>query len=396
MVAELTEASGDAESILSRSNPVPTSNLALDTEFSSDPERAVDMRNEPRSCSSSKALPNSTSDSLLPCDRSDGNGPGIKREQIYTMSNAPNSMLGQGMAPPSSAAPDSDDGRDEGSVVPAASDYTDDSDGESTLSLDSQHFDHAAELRVLDDKLYVSPIKEGVQNVLDVGTGTGIWAIQFADEHPSAEVIGVDISPIQPAWVPANLEFQIDDVNLEWTFRERFEFIHARRMTGSITDWYDFAKQAFDASKCDGYFECHEISMRFMSDDGTLEGCNVMKQWRDFWVKVGNELNRSFKVAEDGTLSKAMRSAGFADVKTHVYKMPVGLWPKDPQYKEVGRYTRAALDEDLEGFVLRPAIEVLGWSMEKTTLFPAQLRNEMGQSGVHAYILLVVVFGRKP
>lgn len=30
--------------------------------------------------------------------------------------------------------------------------------------------------------------------VLDVGTGTGIWAIQFADEFPSAEVIGTDVS----------------------------------------------------------------------------------------------------------------------------------------------------------------------------------------------------------
>lgn len=28
----------------------------------------------------------------------------------------------------------------------------------------------------------------------------------FADEHPGAEVIGTDISPIQPKWVPPNLK----------------------------------------------------------------------------------------------------------------------------------------------------------------------------------------------
>ena len=38
-----------------------------------------------------------------------------------------------------------------------------------------------------------------VKRVLDVGTGTGIWAIDFGDEHPEAEVIGVDLSPIQPS-----------------------------------------------------------------------------------------------------------------------------------------------------------------------------------------------------
>jgi hypothetical protein len=28
----------------------------------------------------------------------------------------------------------------------------------------------------------------------------------FADEYPGAAVIGTDISPIQPSWIPPNLE----------------------------------------------------------------------------------------------------------------------------------------------------------------------------------------------
>jgi hypothetical protein len=31
----------------------------------------------------------------------------------------------------------------------------------------------------MDEKLYLSPIKDDVQNVLDIGTGTGVWAIDF-------------------------------------------------------------------------------------------------------------------------------------------------------------------------------------------------------------------------
>ncbi|KAJ3458811.1 hypothetical protein MRS44_012920 [Fusarium solani] len=40
---------------------------------------------------------------------------------------------------------------------------------------------------------------------LDIGCGTGMWAIDFADEFPSCKVVGTDISPIQPGFVPPNL-----------------------------------------------------------------------------------------------------------------------------------------------------------------------------------------------
>ena len=42
--------------------------------------------------------------------------------------------------------------------------------------------------------------KGGVQRVLDVGTGTGIWAVDFADDwvDRGVVVVGNDLSPIQP------------------------------------------------------------------------------------------------------------------------------------------------------------------------------------------------------
>jgi len=52
---------------------------------------------------------------------------------------------------------------------------------------------------VLDGKLHLAPL-DAPQRILDIGTGTGIWAIDIADEYPMAEVIGTDLSPIQPRW----------------------------------------------------------------------------------------------------------------------------------------------------------------------------------------------------
>ena len=64
--------------------------------------------------------------------------------------------------------------------------------------LDLQH--HIFTL-LLNGELYLAPLKkQAIHRVLDVGTGTGLWAIEFADQFPNATVTGVDLSPIQPIW----------------------------------------------------------------------------------------------------------------------------------------------------------------------------------------------------
>lgn len=67
-------------------------------------------------------------------------------------------------------------------------------DGKANESLDIIH--HTSTLTI-DNKLYLAPLKKtSISKVLDVGTGTGIWAMDFGDEFPEAEVVGTDISPI--------------------------------------------------------------------------------------------------------------------------------------------------------------------------------------------------------
>lgn len=61
-----------------------------------------------------------------------------------------------------------------------------------------------------------------------------------------AQVIGTDLSPIQPKWVPPNCRFEIDDAESEWSYeRDSFDFIHNRNFVCSIRDWPRLIAQTY-------------------------------------------------------------------------------------------------------------------------------------------------------
>jgi methylase of polypeptide subunit release factors len=51
---------------------------------------------------------------------------------------------------------------------------------------------HEIMLLLLEGKLHLAPLSNP-QKILDIGTGTGIWAIDMADKYPMSKVIGTDL-----------------------------------------------------------------------------------------------------------------------------------------------------------------------------------------------------------
>lgn len=52
---------------------------------------------------------------------------------------------------------------------------------------------HEIMLLLLGGKLHLAPLGGNPQRILDIGTGTGIWAMDMADRYPTAKVIGTDL-----------------------------------------------------------------------------------------------------------------------------------------------------------------------------------------------------------
>lgn len=60
----------------------------------------------------------------------------------------------------------------------------------------------------------------------------------MGDEYPGAEIVGIDLSPIQPAWVPPNVKFYIDDAEADWVDGAgSLDFVHARHVYMAIKDY---------------------------------------------------------------------------------------------------------------------------------------------------------------
>jgi trans-aconitate methyltransferase len=137
--------------------------------------------------------------------------------------------------------------------------------------------------------------------------------------------------------LPTNLEFQVDDLEDEWTYSYKFDFVFGRMLTGSIGDWPKFFKQSFDSLNPGGWVECQDITFPAASDDGTLLKGSYIDQWSDFMVEAANNFGRSAVSAK--SYKQQMIDAGFVNVTEVVYKWPTNRWPADPYYKELGMFS---------------------------------------------------------
>jgi len=81
--------------------------------------------------------------------------------------------------------------------------------------LNRMDIEHHNQRLQMGGALHLCPL-ENPEEVLDLGTGTGIWCIDMADLYPTAQVLGTDLSPVQPSWVPPNCRFEVDDFELDW------------------------------------------------------------------------------------------------------------------------------------------------------------------------------------
>ncbi|KAK1848061.1 methyltransferase domain-containing protein [Colletotrichum chrysophilum] len=261
--------------------------------------------------------------------------------------------------------------------------------------MDRLDFNHMLMTKAIGNKLFLAPIDaEKVHNVLDIGTGTGIWAIEAAEIFPNAKITGNDLSAIQPTWVPPNVHFEVDDVESPWLGLNGFDFIFCRYMLGAIADWPKLMERVYENTKEGGWVEFQDYDLSFVSDDGSLTKEHETMKWVQGFIKACETIGRN--ACPGPHLEGWVKDAGFADVVHQRFKLPIGPWPKDPHYKELGIINLIQLMDGAEAFTFRIFCDVLGWTRDECIVMLAKVRNELKSNSFHARMEFHVVYGRKP
>lgn len=294
----------------------------------------------------------------------------VLRDDISAYTESPRSSIMKGMT---------ENGRRYHSYRSGAN-YSFPEDGDEQDRLDLQH---DLFLRSMGSKLFFAPVEKNVHDVLDLGTGTGIWAVEFADQYPEASVTGTDLSPIQPSLVPPNCKFIVDDFEDDWVFQQKFDFIHGRMLVGGMKSPKSLFQEAYETLKPGGWFEMQDACLP-ISDENTISPESAYQRWLDLQAEaLGKGLERDWNWARE--YKDWMAEVGFKNVEQKDIKWPQNTWPKDPQLKELGMLNIANLDIGLEGFTLRLFSGVLGMSREDIEVLLAGVRKDMVDPNMHTY-----------
>ncbi|KAI8267005.1 Secondary metabolism regulator laeA [Colletotrichum sp. SAR11_239] len=243
---------------------------------------------------------------------------------------------------------------------------------------------HAIALRILDGNLGLAPVDKP-HRVLDIGTGTGIWAIEFADQNPESEVLGSDLSPIQPEYVPANCRFEIDDAEDEWMYGQKFDYVHGRYMCTSIFDFPKLFGQIYDSLNPGGWVEFQETVIDFRAVDGTLEG-TALRRWNDHLLEGIRRAGRD-ALSPFGFAAK-MTAAGFTNVQQRKFAVPSTPWARGRNQKILGAMQMTNNLEGVQGITMKIFTRVLGWTREEAELLLVDVRRDMADRNIHAYLTI--------
>lgn len=185
--------------------------------------------------------------------------------------------------------------------------------------------------------------------------------------------------------MPPNLKFVVDDAEDEWIISEKFDFIHVRMMVGSFLNWSQFFTRCYQQLHPGAYIELQDV-VGLACDDSTFTYDPPSCKFAEWWnvvTKAFRALGRDMEAASNH--EERLKEAGFTNVTVINFKWPINMWPKDPNMKTIGMWSKENTLDALEALAMAPVTRGLGWSPEEVQMLLQGARADIDNEGIHAY-----------
>ncbi|KAI1774614.1 methyltransferase LaeA [Hypoxylon cercidicola] len=234
--------------------------------------------------------------------------------------------------------------------------------------------------------------------ILDLGCGTGIWVIDMADRHQGrANILGWDLSLIQPQRIPPGVEFQRRDIEDPWTGVEEssFDLIHIKMLAGSVENWSALYGRILRYLKPgSGLLEHVEIDFTPKSEHGELPEDSALRIWARELAEAMDRAGRPF-TANPNTVSLLQR-LGYVDVEQVTKRIPFNPWPSDEQERQIGTWFNMGLAQGLYALTIAPLTRMNGYDPEQVADLCNRVRKEMCSRGMRTFCTMYIWTARRP
>ncbi|KAG8814263.1 hypothetical protein FRC17_001235 [Serendipita sp. 399] len=255
--------------------------------------------------------------------------------------------------------------------------------------------------------------KGETKRILDLGCGTGIWAIQMSLEYPHASILGVDLAPVpvDGGALPPNCRFEIDDINLGLSqFHGQFDVVHIRFVGSGLKNFEDRMRDVHACLKpggivlwIDADFDVYSTE-RFgyrppAADDhsGSSWPQRVTSEVRRASLKLGSDIS-AMEAALDAGLWKDP-SIDSTTCRTGSLYLPIGQWAshEDPVVSQLFKYVGALMRQDFIGGAksIVPLMTKVGWRREVVETWERNLIQELTELKTHPVFRVRLAWGRR-
>ncbi|KAG9255968.1 methyl transferase [Emericellopsis atlantica] len=198
--------------------------------------------------------------------------------------------------------------------------------------------------------------------ILDLGSGTSIWACQMAERYPNAHVMAVDLHNSSPRMIPPNVEVKQHDLeDPDWSpLMMDCDMAHIRLLLGAIeTDmWPRVYQNVFRHLKPGyGFIEQTEIDWRPGFEHERPQPSSALEEWCEGVLSGLERANRSAHI-RPGHTRRMLAEAGFEHIEqvvVRLYLSPSPAAAADDQ-RELSKWFNLVVTQGFEAMALVPMI----------------------------------------